>query len=89
MLQALQDTNLQVKLEKSIFSIHKLKYLGYIITESGVKMDSVKISVIKGWPIPKNISEVQFFLGFTNFYYRFIKKYSEIAASLTNLTKKG
>ena len=52
-------------------------------------MDPVKIGIIKEWPTPKNISEVQLFLKFTNFYYRFIKKYSKIAASLTNLIKKG
>ena len=51
-------------------------------------MDLVKIDMIKKWPILRNISEVQLFLGFTNFYYRFIEKYSEIAASLINLTKK-
>ena len=57
-LQALQDSNLQVKLKKSVFHIYKIKYLGYIIAESGIKMDPVKISMIKEWPIPRNISEV-------------------------------
>ena len=52
-------------------------------------MDSVKISIIKGWPTPRNISEVQLFLGFINFYCRFIENYSEVAGSLTNLTKKS
>ena len=52
-------------------------------------MDPVKISIIKGWLMPRNISEVQLFLGFINFYYRFIKKYSEVAISLINLIKKG
>ena len=77
-----------MKLEKSIFYIYKLKYLDYIIAESGVKINSKKISIIIGWLILRNISEVLFFLGFTNFYYRFIEKYSQIAASLINLTKK-
>ena len=52
-------------------------------------MDPKKISIIIGWLILKNISGVQFFLGFINFYYRFIEKYFEIAVSLINLTKKG
>ena len=51
-------------------------------------MDPEKISAIAGQPALRNISEVQFFLGFTNFYYRFIKGYSQIATSLTNLIKK-
>ena len=68
--------------------MHKIKYLAYIITESGIKINPVKIGIIKGWLALKNIFEVQSFLGFANFYHRFIKKYSEITASLTNLTKK-
>ena len=52
-------------------------------------MDPKKISIIAGWPTPRNILEVQFFLGFINFYWRFIKKYSEIAISLINLIKKN
>ena len=78
-----------MKLEKSVFYIYKLEYLGYIITESGIKMDSEKISMIIGWLILRNILEVQLFLGFINFYYRFIEGYFGIAASLINLTKKG
>ena len=42
----MQDSNLQVKLEKSVFHIYKLKYLGYVIVESGVKMDPKKVNII-------------------------------------------
>ena len=85
----MQDSNLQVKIEKSVFYIYKVEYLGYIITESKIKIDPVKIGIIKGWPTPRNISEVQSFLEFINFYRRFIKEYLRIAVSLINLTKKG
>ena len=47
-----------MKLEKSIFYIYKLEYLGYIIAESGLKMDPKKISIIIEWLTPKNVSEV-------------------------------
>ena len=76
-------------MEKSIFHIYKIEYLGYIIIESKIKMDLIKISVIKEWPTPKNVFKVQLFLGFANFYRRFIEKYFEIAANLINLIKKG
>ena len=56
--------------------------------ESGVKINPKKISIIIKWLILRNISEVQFFLGFINFYYRFIKKYLEVTIRLINLTKK-
>ena len=47
-----------------------------------------KVQVIKEWPIPKNVKEVQSFLGFANFYRRFICNYSRIAIPLTTLTQK-
>ena len=52
MLQVLQDSDLQVKLEKSVFYVYKVKYLGYIIAESGIKMDPIKIGIIEGWLMP-------------------------------------
>ena len=51
-------------------------------------MDPKKVEAIRDWPQPKNVREVQAFLGFANFYRRFIKGYSEITEPLTNLTKK-
>ena len=51
-------------------------------------MDLIKIGAIKEWPTPRNILEIQSFLGFINFYYRFIKNYLQITADLTNFTKK-
>ena len=47
-----------MKLEKSIFYIYIIEYLGYVITESGVKINPIKISVIKEWPVPRNIFKV-------------------------------
>ena len=51
-------------------------------------MDSKKIYVIIKWPMLRNVSKVLFFLGFTNFHYRFIQEYLKIAISLMSLTKK-
>ena len=88
MLQTLQDTDLQVKLEKSIFYIYKVDYLKYIISDKGIKMDPKKVCAIEEQPILRNVSKVLSFLGFTNFYYRFIKEYLRVALDLINLTKK-
>ena len=52
-------------------------------------MDSKRIRAIIKWLTPKNISKVLSFLGFINFYYRFIKEYSKITANLMSLIKKG
>ena len=66
-----------------------MEYLGYVITESGIKMDPIKISIIKGWPTPRNISEVQLFLEFINFYRRFIKKYFEVAITVNRDVRRS
>ena len=51
-------------------------------------MNSEKIRSVIEWPVLKNVKEVQFFLGFMNFYRKFIEKYSKIASPLTELTRK-
>ena len=66
-----------------------MKYQEYVISDKGVKVDPIKIYIIKEWLTLRNILEVLFFLGFANFHRRFIKNYSKIAISLTNLFKKG
>ena len=52
-------------------------------------MDLVKVSMIQSWPEPHNIHEVQSFLGFANFYRRFISHYAELTQPLTILCQKN
>ena len=87
-LQALQDAGLQVKPEKSLFHCKEVHFLGFIVTPEGLRMNSEKIQSVIEWPVPKNIKEVQSFLGFMNFYRKFIEKYSKIASPLTELIRK-
>ena len=51
-------------------------------------MDPKRICVIKKWLTPRNILKVLFFLGFANFYCKFIKEYSKITITLISLIKK-
>ena len=87
-LHALQEAGMRLRLDKSVFHVKEVEYLGLILTTEGICMDDTKITVVRDWPTPKNLKEVQSFLGFANFYRRFIKKYSRTAAPLTELTKK-
>ena len=52
-------------------------------------MDTIKLRAIQDWPLPRMVKDTQKFLGFCNFYHRFVKDYSHIARPLFNLTKKG
>lgn len=87
-LDRLRQHNLHVKPEKCQFHTDTTEYLGFIVSPDGVAMDPAKTSVIRDWPTPRNLKEVQSFLGFANFYRRFIDSYSKIVKPLTNLTQK-
>ena len=72
-LKLLSDAQLQVNLEKCEFGVDKVEFLGYIISPEGISMDPAKVAVITSWAAPTCVREIQVFLGFANFYRRFIK----------------
>ena len=88
-LRRLQDNGLAAAPDKCEFHKSKLAFLGFIISDQGVEMSEDKLREIRDWETPKNVKDVQAFLGFANFYRRFIKDYSRIAKPLTDLTKSG
>ena len=88
-LGRLQEANLLVAPEKSEFHVQKVKFLGYIWEHGTVKPDPEAIEAIINWEIPTKLVEVQAFLGFTNYYRKFIYQYGTMARPLTDLTKKG
>ena len=87
-LQILRENKLYLKAEKCDFEKTKIEYLGMIIWEGHVQMDPVKVQGVADWPEPDCKKDVQSFLGFTNFYRRFIRDYGRIAKPLTSLTGK-
>ena len=88
-LQKLHEAGLQADITKCAFHVKKISYLGLIIITEGIKMNSVKVSTIVKWLTLMNVKDVQSFLGFTNFYRRFIYGYSKLASPLTHLIKKN
>jgi len=86
-LQVLQEHKLFLRPEKCKFCEEQIKYLGLVISENEVSMDPVKVAGVREWPTPENKTDVQAFLGFINFYRRFIRDFSAKARPLFNLTR--
>ena len=74
-------------MSKCKFSTDTVEFLGFVIGPDGVAMESSRMEMILKWPVPCTYREIQVFLGFTNFYRRFIANYSKIATPLTALLK--
>jgi len=89
MLTILQKNNLYLNINKCQFEKRKVDYLGVRIGGKSIKMEEAKVERVKTWRPPRNVTEVQRFLGFTGYYQYFIKGYSQLAQPLLNLTKKS
>src|SRR5258706_12083575 len=87
-LQKLKEAGLYAKPEKCEFNVEKTTFLGFIISASGIEMDPAKVEAILCWETPSSVKDVQCFLGFANFYRRFIHKYSNVCQPLFNLLRK-
>ncbi|KAJ1044136.1 hypothetical protein NDA10_001847 [Ustilago hordei] len=86
-LTRLRSNRLFAKLSKCEFHTKTVEFLGYIIKPTGIEMDPEKIRTVKEWPMPVSIHDIQRFLGFANFYRRFIAHFARIAKPLTSLVK--
>ena len=82
------EHDLYFKLEKCLFHIPSIDYLGVILEKRVTCMDLVKIAGIKNWPTLEKVKDIHSFLGFCNFYHTFIKGFSSFAQPLNALTKK-
>ncbi|QRW20813.1 Retrotransposable element Tf2 protein [Rhizoctonia solani] len=87
-LKRLQDNNLFCNIEKCHFHVKRIDYLGFIISEFGIEVDQSKVTDAINWSTPKNVKNIQEFLGFVNFYRRFIPNFGNMARPLYNLLKK-
>ncbi|CAI5474289.1 unnamed protein product [Closterium sp. Yama58-4] len=86
--EILRKNKFYVKLSKSDFALKKVQFLGHMVSAEGVHVDPRKIEAVKKWKVPENVKELQQFLGFANYYNRFVPQYAKIAAPLTDLLKK-
>jgi hypothetical protein len=87
-LKILKKHDLYLKPEKCEFYQERIEYLGFIISEGNIAMDPKKIAGIEDWPAPTTLKQLRSFLGFGNYYRRFIRRYSNITKPLNDLLRK-
>ena len=80
-----RNAGLKLKPSKCEFLKDRISYLGHIVSKDGVETDPKKIQVILDWPKPQIVYHVRSFLGFTNYYRKFLYRYSQIARPLNDL----
>jgi len=87
-LKRLEENDLSMKPEKCKWKVREVEFLGVVIGPRGVKIQKEKIEEVLNWPTPRNVKEVQKFLGLANYYRRFIKNFTRIVALLHMLVRK-
>ena len=87
-VKRLAENNLYIKLEKSKQKVRKIGFLEVVIRLEEIKIEKEKIKRVLDWPIPKEVKNIQKFLGLINYYQQFIKDFAAIAKPLHNLVKK-
>ena len=87
-LQTLRDHQLYAKFSKCEFWLTKVRFLGHVVSASGVSVDPEKVEAVMSWERPKSVFEICSFLGLAGYYRRFIEDFSRLAAPMTKLTRK-
>jgi hypothetical protein len=88
MLEFLKQAGLYAKIQKCEFFKNEIIFLGVIVGKNEIRMNSKKIKIIQNWQTLFCLINVQAFIGFSNFYRRFIRDFSKIIALIVALTRK-
>ncbi|CAM5133262.1 unnamed protein product [Eretmochelys imbricata] len=86
--ERIREAGLTVKAKKCQIGLNRVTYLEHQVGQGTINPLQAKVDAIQKWPVPKSKKQVQSFLGLAGYYRRFVLQYSEIAAPLTDLTKK-
>ena len=86
-LDHLRKHGLYANFKKCQFYQDEVCFLGYVVSAQGIRMEDKRIEAVRNWPEPKSVQDIQVFIGFANFYRRFIRGFSRVAAPLTSMLK--
>ena len=86
-LEQLRKHGLYTNLKKCRFHEDEVRFLGFVVSAQGIRMEEKRIEAVKDWPEPQLVRNIQVFLGFANFYRRFIRNFSRITAPLTSMLR--
>ena len=87
-LPLLRDHQLYTKFSKCKFWLIEVRFLGHVVSASGVSVDPEKVEVVMSWERPKSVFEICSFLGLAGYYRRFIEDFSRLVSPMTRLTRK-
>lgn len=82
------DASLLLKLDKCSFAQSEVRYLGYLVTQDGIRPDPAKLKAVSEYPTPATHEELQRFIGLTSYYRRFCQRYADIAKPLLKLLER-
>ena len=82
--EMLDEAGLRLKSGKCEFFKPQLEYLGHVVSKAGIETNPKKIAAIINWPKPVTVTQVQSFLGFCNYYRKFINHYTQLAKPCIN-----
>ncbi|GBG85719.1 hypothetical protein CBR_g40447 [Chara braunii] len=87
-LEKLREANFKINAKKCDWAKTQVLYLGHVLDGDNVKPEDSKIVAIRDWPTPRTLTELCSFLGLANYYRKFVRKFSTIAAPLRRLLRK-
>ena len=88
-MQRFRQSGLKLKPGKCKFFQKRVKFLGHVVSQDGVGVDPLKVSCIREWPFPRNITELRGFLGLTSYYRAFCPGYAKVAEPLAEMLRKN